>query len=104
MILESEYEYLKMLTFWRYQSQRDEAYVLFHSLHQAALSKCDYDRAILLKAGHKAMQEKLFSEFIRAEFIINWLEIDSDLRLEKLTYPDIYEQCMNRLGMESSES
>jgi hypothetical protein len=93
-----------MLAFWRYQSQRDEAYTLFHSLHQTALSNCDSDRAILLKAGHIAMQEKLFSEFVRAEFIIGWLEVDSDLRQEKLTYPDIYEQCKNRLGMESSES
>ncbi|MEH1789710.1 MAG: hypothetical protein V7L23_30170 [Nostoc sp.] len=89
-----------MLTFWRYQNQRDEAYALFQSLHQTALAEKDCDRAILLKAGHKAMQEKLFSGFIRAEFIINWLQVDSDLRQEQLTYPDIYEQCMNKLRKE----
>lgn len=92
----SEYEYLRLLVYWRYQGKRDEAFLLIKSLHKSALAEGDYDRAILLQARHAQEQENLCRECETAEDIISWLELDSDLRKENLTYPDIFELCMNR--------
>jgi hypothetical protein len=92
----NEYDYLRAIAHWRYVDSREEALLSIEILHQAALKNQDYDRAILLAAAHKEIQKKLFTQYVRAEDIINWLQLDSDLRQENLTYPDIYEQCLNK--------
>jgi hypothetical protein len=91
----SEYDYLRSLVLWRYQSKRDELFSTIQTLHQSAVSEGDYDRAILLGARHKLEQENLCAECITAENIIAWLETDSELRKEDLNYPDVFELCTN---------
>ncbi|MEW5859543.1 MAG: hypothetical protein AB1861_19500 [Cyanobacteriota bacterium] len=89
----SEYEYMRSLVYWRYQAKRDEIFLHLRELHQTAVLEGDYDRAILLAARHKQEQDNNCRECEVAEDIINWLELDSELRLEKLTYPDVFELC-----------
>ena len=89
----NEYDYMRSLVLDRYQAKRDEAFISLRTLHQSAVTSCDYDRAILLGATHDDIQSRLCMECITAEEIISWLEIDSDLRKENLTYPDIFDLC-----------
>ena len=95
-----EYKYMRLLVFWRYQTQREEAFILFKRLQELALNKSEYEKVAFLREKHEAIQERLFYECNRAEQIISWLELDSELRQEQLTYPDIFESCMNRLNKE----
>ena len=91
----SEYDYMRSLILWRYQAKRDEIFSTLRQLHQSALLAGDYDRTILLAARHKLEQDNICRECQIAEDIINWLELDSELRKEKLTYPDVFELCTN---------
>jgi hypothetical protein len=98
--MQIEYEYLRSLSFSRYQAEREQVLIEFTKLHTLALKESDYDRVILLKAGYRTTQEKLFIKYLRSEQIISWLLLDSELRQDGLTYPDIFESCMRKLRNE----
>ncbi|MBD2488992.1 hypothetical protein [Aulosira sp. FACHB-615] len=89
----SEYQYLRMLAFFEFSRKMAEQCEPIQQQINEALKIGDWERASELENQRSSIAADIFWERVRAEDIIRWLELDSDLRSRgDSTYPDVFEK------------
>lgn len=87
----SEYSYLRSLAYDQYEAKLIEQVDPIQEQIFDALKAGDFDRVMALESERTVAAISLFQERIRAEDIIRWLEIDTLLRSDGRSYPDVFE-------------
>ncbi|MBD2437384.1 hypothetical protein [Nostoc sp. FACHB-110] len=87
-----EYQYLRMCAFFEFSRKMMESCEPIQKQINEALSGGDWEKAAALEQERAGIAAQLFWERVRSEDIIRWLELDSLLRREGRSYPDVFER------------
>lgn len=88
----SEYQYLHQYAYWRYRYKLEKLALGLCKQSLRAFQNGELDKALCLQFLALSQQEKILLEWMRMEEIVNWLELDSELRNLGSSYPDFVER------------
>ncbi|MFN6572357.1 hypothetical protein [Dendronalium sp. ChiSLP03b] len=87
----SEYQYLRRFASWRYRHKLESFVGGIYKQSLKAFQKGELEKALCLQLKGFSQHEKILLEWLRVEEIIQWLELDSELRNVGSNYPDTVE-------------
>ncbi|PSB46882.1 hypothetical protein C7B80_11990 [Cyanosarcina cf. burmensis CCALA 770] len=97
----NEYDILRFEILQQYHAELELRVYSLHARHIAALSQGDWQVACELELDRDRTHQKLLEQRNRSESIVDWLELDSELRKSKKTYPDCYEDIVVKVETKS---
>ena len=95
-----EHEYIEALISERYWSDVERLVYPLNDQARQHLVDSNQDAAINLEAQADQIQQALMNERNNSFDRLHWLKLDTELRLEGKTYPDVYESCNFQQGVE----
>lgn len=87
----NEHDYLRSFIMEQFDYEITAKVDLLHDEHKFMLLQKNYSEAERLEKLRDRVLQELYIKRARAEEIINWLQLDSQLRNEGTTYPDVRE-------------
>lgn len=96
----SEYDYLEWCIDDEYFERGEELDREWKEMHQSAVKRGDIEEMTYIEyvKGQELMVEH--TRRVRRMDIVRWLKLDTELRTEGTTYPDIHELPVEKLTLE----
>lgn len=98
----NEYKILRFEISQWYHAELELKVYSLHARHITALSQGDWqvEVACELERTRDRVHQKLLEQRNRSVSIVDWLELDAELRKSKKTYPDLYEDITTKVETE----